>query len=460
MKKNYVISEYGLIRPYKQDDNYFNNKSLKEIYMPNAHFVELKDFILENNSEGDDADKMFSIISKGKNTIIKIKNYVGVIETRNGITLEILPKIFFNNQNINFEDELLNTKKIFLKMLSRLKNFPFSSFSSAHLKTSENFPILEIFIESYVEEVKGILIKGIRSKYIQKEENLKFIKGKIISSLDVKYNIYNKSNIYCLYDEYSNDIIQNQLIKSTLLKLNRISKSHYNRKNIINLLSYFDSIRYSINFKSDFRKININNRLFSIYKKALKWSEIFLNNESFTNFSGNSKNFALLFPMERIFEDYIGYLMKTHSKNHKILTQDRSYSLINNHKKKENFWLKPDIIATDESIKEKIIIDTKWKLIDEYKSRGNYNISQSDMYQLYAYGKKYSTNTLLLKQPKLILLYPSNPNFRTPLEEFVYEDGLVLNVIPFDLASSLSFDQEKKEVLSILKNKEKDSYVL
>ena len=90
-------------------------------------------------------------------------------------------------------------------------------------------------------------------------------------------------------------------------------------------------------------------------------------NKSFTNFSGNSRNIAILFPMERIFEDYIGYLMKNYADGHEIKTQDKSYYLVSNHKNNEKFGLKPDIVATNESNQEQIIFDTKWKLIDETK---------------------------------------------------------------------------------------------
>ena len=98
---------------------------------------------------------------------------------------------------------------------------------------------------------------------------------------------------------------------------------------------------------------------------------------------------AILFPMERIFEDYVGYLMKTYADGHEIKTQDKSYYLVSNHKDKNKFRLKPDIVATNEINNEQLIFDTKWKLLDESKEKKNYNISQSDMYQLYAYGKKY-----------------------------------------------------------------------
>lgn len=450
MKKNYEISEYGVIRSkddYEVDSNF---KSLKELYLPKDHFNDLFEFIMQNQEERNEGERMFSIYSKGKKRQIKTKNYVGVIETSKGLTLEILPKIFFNYSNEDYNIELHNTKKVFLKMLSKLKNSPFLNISSAHLKTSSNFPLLEVFIENYINEIKKIIRSGVKSQYVDKRENLNFMKGKIVNSLNYKYNHSNKARFYCAFDEFSENMVYNQLIKSTLLKLNRVSKSNYNRNSIIQILHRFESVKESADHISDFRKVSENNRLFLNYKKAISWSEVFLMNKSFTNFSGNSKNIAILFPMERIFEDYIGYLMKTYADGHEIKTQDKSYYLVANHKDKNKFRLKPDIVVTNEKNYEQIIFDTKWKLLDETKENKNYNISQSDMYQLYAYGKKYGLKNEFQKEPKLVLLYPSNPNFKKPLEDFIYEGELILSVIPYNLKNSLSKEDERREVNKIL----------
>lgn len=452
MKKNYEISEFGLIRSledYPDIDPLFI--SLKEIYLPKNHFDDLFDFIMQNQEEKKDSERMFSIFYKKKKRQIKTKNYVGVIETFRGLTLEILPKIFFDHQDGNYEAELINTKKIFLKMLSALKNSPFLNISSAHLKTSPNLPLLEIFIESYINEIKKIIRVGVKSQYVENQENLNFLKGKTLSSLNIKHNHSNKARFYCEFDEFSQNNVYNQLVKSTLLKLNRVSKSHFNRTNIFQLLHHFDSIDESKDFIADLRKVNISNRLFTHYQNAISLSEVFLANKSFTNFSGDSKNMAILFPMERIFEDYIGYLMKTYADGYEIKTQNKSYHLVSDHKNKEKFGLKPDIVATNTSNHNRIIFDAKWKVLDESKESSNYGISQSDMYQLYAYGKKYALDaSSIKKEPELVLLYPSNPNFKNSLEKFIYEEELTLNVIPFDLNKSLSKEDEKKEVIKIL----------
>ena len=69
------------------------------------------------------------------------------------------------------------------------------------------------------------------------------------------------------------------------------------------------------------------------------------------------------------------------------------------------------------------------------------------MYQLYAYGRKY---TRIEIDPKLILIYPANVNFNRKLEPFIYEhingeDHLELIAFPFDLKLN-----HKEQILSIL----------
>ena len=449
MKKNYEISEYGLIRSLEDYEIDPSFKSLKELYLPTLHFNDLYEFILNNQDEKNGREQMFSIFLKGKKRQIKTKNYVGVIETANGLTLEILPKIFFNYEKEDYNYELATTKKIFLKMLSKLKNTPFFNINSVHLKTSSNFPLLEIFIENYINEVNRIIRVGMKSQYVRNQENITYLKGKVLNSLNLKLNHSNKARFYCEFDEFSKNMVFNQLIKSALLKLNKISNSHVNRTNILHLLHHFDSIDESFDFITDFRKTR-NNRQFLRYKKIISWSEVFLMNKSFTNFKGDSKNMAILFPMERVFEDYVGYLMKTYIAGYEVTTQDKSFFLVDKHKTNSKFMLKPDIVATNSLSHEQIIIDTKWKLLNESNEKNNYNIYQPDMYQLYAYGKKYGLNNSIKNDPILVLLYPTNPNFQKPLDEFIYEGNLHLIVMPFDLKKSLTKTDKYEELINVL----------
>jgi len=421
-KAFYTICEYGVIRS-KKDYGEIEDTSLKEIYLPNTHFDSLFQYIAENQDESQDGEKPFTLFSKGKKRQIKVKNYVGVIETKQGLHLEILPKIHLNKK-IN---EKAATKAIFLKMLKHLKNSPFVNINQAHLETQKDFPILEVFIKSYITELEEKLHQGLKHDYIIHQENVPYLKGKLKITENVKQNYANAAHFFCEFSNYSPNIPLNKIIKKTLIKLLHLSNNYQNIYHINKILSHLTHVKISTDIQKDFSKINTSNRLLKKYDTIVKWSTIFLMNQSFTNFKGDNLNTAILFPMERIFEDYITHLFKKYGHGYKIKTQDKSYFLVK-HQGMDKFGLKPDIVLNKAENHEKLI-DAKWKLLNEFAIKRNYNISQADMYQLYAYGKKYSTSQ---NEPKLILLYPSNPNFTKKLDEFIYEGELKLEVVPFD----------------------------
>ena len=59
----------------------------------------------------------------------------------------------------------------------------------------------------------------------------------------------------------------------------------------------------------------------------------------------------------------------------------------------------------------------------------NYGISQADMYQMYAYSKKYGT-------PEIWLLYPVNMEMRNHSEiSFRSDDGVNVNLFFVDVAN-------------------------
>src|SRR5690606_17919925 len=94
-------------------------------------FNSIYKYISESQNESAESERPFTLFSKGKRRQIKVKNYVGVIETKEGVHLEILPKIHLTKTT----NELNDTKSIFLKMLKHLKNSPFVNISKAQIET-------------------------------------------------------------------------------------------------------------------------------------------------------------------------------------------------------------------------------------------------------------------------------------------------------------------------------------
>jgi len=435
MKLHYSICEHGLIKSRK-DFPEGKDIELEELYLPEKQFETLYQYLSEAQDESADIEKPFMLFTRGRKKHIRIKNHVGVIETYDGLSLEILPKVHIGSRSV----DLKGTKKIFYKMLRHLKNSPFVQLSFAHLDAPENFPILEVFIRSYIHEVENLFHQGIRHDYIVEESNIGYRRGRIKVNENIRLNSTNKSKFYCEFSDFSPNHPLNRIIKTTLAKLTRIVRSHQNNYTISKLLTFVDDVPTSNDIKSDLKSINLASTMMRKYAVLVKWSEIFLLNRSFSNFHGSNQNLAILFPMERVFEDYIGFVIQRYGEGYQIKVQDKSYFLVE-HRNTQRFGLKPDFVINKPPAKRKVI-DTKWKLLDQTADRRNYNITQADMYQLYAYGKKYA---LAGDHPRLVLLYPANPQFTKRLSEFVYEGDLKLDIIPFDITAD-----EREQILRII----------
>ena len=122
---------------------------------------------------------------------------------------------------------------------------------------------------------------------------------------------------------------------------------------------------------------------------------------------------ALLFPMEFLFENYVAHQLRQQYPKREHKTQDRAYSLVENHRGKRIFQMKPDIVMRKEE--RTIVLDTKRKMINENNREKKYDISQSDMYQLFAYSQKYNSDSVYL-------IYPRSQNFVNDLPPFQFQE--------------------------------------
>ena len=393
-------------------------------YLPEQVFQDLEDFIHAFVGDEQHSDALeFLKVSFRRNVgnIISVNNYVGLIQMQNGYQIQVLPKIDFSNDQDSGNEE---TKRVFLRMLRSMKDFPSKVFNDANLKT-DRMMLYEIFINMYLQEVRNLVKHGIKSQYVDREDNLKFYKGKLVVNEQIKQNAAHGERFYVRYDEYLVDRAENRLVKATLLKLQGITISAENQKEIRQLLTAFEMVSPSVNYQKDFSLVVID-RNTKDYDMLMRWSKVFLLNKSFTTFSGGHDARALLFPMEKVFESYVAQQLKKVliDLDWELSIQDRGYYLFDSPKQ---FALRPDIVITRDNA-TKIILDTKWKSLED-KPSIRYGISQADMYQMYAYSKKYNTS-------EIWLLYPVNSEMRGHDDiSFKSEDGVNVQLFFVDVAN-------------------------
>lgn len=405
MDKLLEVREFDTITgnaEFKNDEKYK--------YLETAAFLDLVEFIHEFSENEENADALdFMRIGYKRNVgdVVTIKNYVGLIQMKNGCQVQVLPKISFDTGEDAGNKE---TKRVFLKMLKSMKGFPSKVFNDANLKV-DRMNLYEIFINMYLQEVRQLVKRGIKSAYVGQEDNLRYYKGKLLTSQHIRSNVTHKERFYVAYDEFHPNRPENRLIKATLLKLQKLTSSAENAKEIRQLLTAFEMVDPSANYTKDFSQVTID-RNTKDYEMLMQWSKVFLLNKSFTTFSGKSTSRALLFPMESVYESYVAQQMKKvfGPAGWEVSSQDKGYYLFTEPRKQ--FALRPDIVCQRDG--RTVIMDTKWKSLIN-SERANYGISQSDMYQMYAYSKKYGTS-------EIWLLYPLNDEMRGH-DDIKFESG-------------------------------------
>lgn len=394
------------------------------IGLPINVFDALERFILENRTESEDGAQAWELLSlslKRGTKVISARNYVGTITLTDGTTIEILPKLD------NADD--LAARRVFLKMLRTVRDLPYKSFEKSYVET-DRISLFEVYIRMFLRELGLLLKRGIKFGYVSKEENLPFMKGKLVFSRHIKQNLAHGERFYVAYDEFQANRPENRLIKRTIEYVQHFSSDNRNRKECRRYLSMMDEIESSTDVQGDFSKYTANRNM-AEYETIMRWCRVFLLNRSFTSFRGKEVAFALLFPMETLFESFVADQMRRfylENKSIHVSAQDHGYHLFDYPKR---FALRPDLVVTNRTDNTNVVLDTKWKMLSPQYSN-TYGISQPDMYQMYIYHKKYHPK-------KVLLIYPFNTAIRDSSQELHFlakEDNgmeVIVEAVFFDL---------------------------
>lgn len=367
-------------------------------------FQQLETFILEAGNQDTDALELMGLSArKGVGKIITAKNYVGILTMRDGTTIEILPKIC---SAIEDDSQGTRTKRLLIDMLKTLRNTPYKNLQTTNVNI-EKMNIFEIFIRMFIDEVFFIVKRGLKCSYETVEENTAFFRGKLKFSQQIRHNYIHKERSYVEYDVFSTNRPENRLLKAALQFLCRHTASPKNKNDLKRLLNSFGEVDASRDYPGDFSRI-VPDRQTRDYTTALLWAKVFLMGKSFTSFAGSEVAMALLFPMETLFESYIATLLRQtlDPYSFSVSAQDKTYHLFD--APKPVFRMRPDIVVRQGS--RVFIMDTKWKLLSQDKPY--YGLSQADMYQMYAYQKKYYAESVTLLYPKTDLVGNAEITYR------------------------------------------------
>ena len=325
-------------------------------------------------------------------------SFVGVIKYGD-LQLNIVPKIIGNLQ----EASSISCLKNLIFMLRYVRKLNIRNIDEAELGKTNN-PFLEVLIAHYANTLLDALHRHIPHHYETHKENLNALRGKIVFTQHIKNNATNQARIYCCFDEFTANNVLNQILKYVAYALSKITQVSQTYNKLKKILAIYEDVSLR-NFHYEESKKVILNRNQTTFNEPLKLAQMFLEHSAISFHEHTFTNLAILFDMNLLFEEFVANVLVEKFGSEYVKPQKPKEIIAKNDEFPVSYNVKPDIL-----FKDKIIIDTKYKILDLPEKKP----SSADIYQMLSYAHFYpGYRDLILCYPK----YRQEYSLKLPLKD-------------------------------------------
>ena len=278
--------------------------------------------------------------------------YIGAEWLTDNHAVVVTPKI----PNLDFIEMFVCALK-FEPSAKYFSKFYDINFNSKPINTNVfNNQITPLIVIHFIALLKKITKRGLKKAYVMKNENLQSkIKGKINISQHIKQNVIprREDRVYCQYQEYTVDNLENRILKKALIYAESYINSLSTHKSFVTLRSTINNIKtYFTEISEDVElyelKSIVNNKIYKEYSEGIRIAKMILRKFNYSiSETKISTDFipAFWIDMSRLYEVYI------YSKLHERYGDAIKFQVA-------GYWRTAvDFVDTD----KKIVIDTKYK---------------------------------------------------------------------------------------------------
>lgn len=258
----------------------------------------------------------------------------------------------------------------------------------------------------------NLLKKGLDKAYITVTEEYPGIKGKIDFKESLNKQLFHQGRAVCTYDEFSSNVLLNQIIKAVLRKLTRFPQLDKKLKSEVWDSFYrfheVDEIDVQLH---DLKKVRIHRNNYA-YDFLMRICRMIVENAvldensgtyQFKDFTRNEKAMAALF------EDFVRNFYAKEQQRYRVRREDIQWQVEALYNSPLSLLPKMQTDITLESKDHKLIIDTKYyrqTLSTHYDTE---KFHSSNLYQIYSYLKNVEKDDRNLNNANCdgMLLYPT-----------------------------------------------------
>lgn len=296
---------------------------------------------------------------------------VGIL-TVPGIALEILPKVDGDDGAV---------RAALVHMLAVARGIRPAHGDLAAMATQVH-DLLELLVRLFAERLLSTVRRGLPRRYVHHEEDLGVLRGSLNVKRQFTSLLTRPDLVACRFDELSEDTPLNRVFKAAATRLADLTRSWGNRRRLMELLARLDNVADSA---SPLQEPVVLDRTNAAFHDVHRLAVLFLRGDWQQTATGRASGFSLLFPMNDLFEDFVGRSLQKALGADRVRLQHRRTAL-----NPPRHLLRPDMVVDVDG--QPVVLDTKWKSLGD-------GPEGDDVRQMLLYGQAYGAERVILVYP-------------------------------------------------------------
>ena len=294
-------------------------------------------------------------------------------------------------------------------------------FDEPTIETDEQLnQLTPLLVLHFISLLERLVKRGLKKDYIIREENLKTkVKGRLLFTKHLQKNVFQQRSdrVYCQFQEYTDDIPENRLLKKALLFADRIINNYESLKaqsSYFEIQSRLSKLKNTLDSISDeiepyqVQKRSAN-KLFKEYKEAIRVAKMLLRRYDYSISEASQEQHTtppFWIDMSRLYEMWV------------FSQLEKAYPGQIQFQVKGHCGTAVDFIKKDECL----IMDAKYKPHYDYSNRGIID----DIREISGYARdwkilqKLSITKTYSEEIKCLIIYPEPVRFK--LDETLSEE--------------------------------------
>lgn len=326
---------------------------------------------------------------------LRAKSIVGVVAA-DGCLVEILPKIEVDGQEGLDATGAIRSRLVHMIAVALDLKIDVGQVTALQWQRET---LLEILIKIFSERLVDALRHGMPRRYVHHADDLPLLRGRLDTTRQFTKLAAEPSRLACVYDALSPDIALNQIMKAAVVQLARMSATVSNQRRLRELAFVYGDISDLPVSALRWSEVVLD-RTNARWRSLLELARLLLGGRFQTTSAGGGAGYSLLFDMNALFEEYVARMLRRALAGTElsVVTQGGRLYCLERPDGRGLFQTRPDILIKRGSEVVQVI-DTKWKRIGDRVDDPKQGVSQSDVYQMMAYGQLYDCERLTLLYP-------------------------------------------------------------